>query len=91
MQEQVTTFFLTCNLPDLLDSFTFVFETLQGHRRELANEWRTFVGRALAEEHLAYRLDDNGVVHPFVDNEFEVNRSATLDVLNEPRFGEARG
>jgi hypothetical protein len=38
---------------------------------------------------LGYRIDPRGVVHPFVDLEFEANRVA-IDALSDPRFGEAR-
>jgi hypothetical protein len=52
--------------------------------------WHAEVSRILAEEHLAYRLDNDAVVHPYVDAEFEINRTLALEALRDPMFGEAR-
>ncbi len=54
-------------------------------------EWRDFIVRALEEENVAYRIDDDGIVHPFVDSEFAANRAAAVAALGNSRFGEARG
>jgi hypothetical protein len=56
----------------------------------MANFWWHHVRTVFAEEHLQYRLADDGIVHPFVDAEFETNRSATLEALSDARLGEAR-
>src|SRR5216684_2887500 len=76
---------------DVLDTVTVLYDTLhQGSHGSLAEQWLEFVCEVFNDEHLNYRIDINGVVHPFVDAEFEVNRTAALDVLNDPKFGEAR-
>jgi hypothetical protein len=72
-------------IQDLLDGITVIFEALQDGRR-----WVSFVTRVFSEESLGYRIDGRGVVHPFVDTEFEINLSAALDALNQDRFGESR-
>ncbi|MGH6665231.1 MAG: hypothetical protein ACREB2_10065, partial [Pseudolabrys sp.] len=45
----------------------------------------------MEEENLSYRIDDAGVIHPFVDQEYDANRNAALEALNEQQFGEAQG
>src|SRR5260370_25314622 len=83
-------FFLNSDLPDLLDSVTIVFNALKnGGYPAAAQNWLSFVRRVLQEEHLTYRLDEQGTIHPFGETEFEDNRNATLAALHEARFGEA--
>src|SRR5205814_2274112 len=77
---------------DFLDGITVIVETLAANgRRQFIDRWLAFVGRVFQEENLSYRIDPKGSVHPLVDAEFEVNRNATLEALNETRFGEACG
>ena len=52
--------------------------------------WLGFVVVVMNEENMAYRVDDRGIVHPFIDVEFEANRAAALEVLASTQFGEAR-
>jgi len=42
------------------------------------------------EENMSYRLGDNDIVRPFVDEEFQRNRTAAFAALDDARFGEAR-
>lgn len=49
-----------------------------------------FVETAMREEHLGLRIDDEGVVHFAVDEEFEHARLATLVGLDAPQFASAR-
>jgi hypothetical protein len=45
-----------------------------------------FAGYAMREENVGYRVDENCVVHYFVDQEFERNRVSVLAVLDSPRY-----
>jgi hypothetical protein len=47
-------------------------------------------GYIFEEENLFYKVDAIGIVQPFIDAEFELNRASALEALSEPRFGEAR-
>ena len=76
---------------DFLDGITIIFLVLNQPQSDFrATEWRTFARRVFQEEHLGYTIDDGCIVHPFIDPEFQANRSAALEALNDPRFGEAR-
>jgi hypothetical protein len=90
----VAEFFQTTDLRDVLDGIRHTLQMLRTIRQSsltpLAAECRTHVARVFQEENMAYTLGDDGIVHPFVDSEFEQNRSATLLALNDKRFGEAR-
>jgi hypothetical protein len=84
-------FFNKSELADFLDGITIVFDIIgHGVGASAAANWSAFASRVFQEENLAYRVDANCVVHPFVDTEFAVNQSAALEALNEVRFGEAR-
>jgi hypothetical protein len=52
--------------------------------------WRTHVARAMPEENVGYIVDDECVVHYFVDQEFERNRVSVLAVLDSPRYAAVR-
>jgi hypothetical protein len=82
----LTEFFNTAEIRDILDVCTIISKILAQKRT-----WTDFVVRVFHEENLACRINQDGIVHPFIDEEFEVVRSAALDALNEARFGEARG
>jgi hypothetical protein len=49
-----------------------------------------FVGTALQEEHVAYRIDDSGGVHPLIDAEFQTNKSGAVAALEAPRYENVR-
>jgi hypothetical protein len=84
-------FFEKAELRDVLDGMSAVLKVLSMNQQDrLAAHWRAHVARALQEENMAYRLGDDGIIHPFVDNEFERNRTTALLALNDMRFGEAR-
>lgn len=66
-------------LRDFLDIVTevFVYFRSQTGPRDLSNKWLAEARRIFTEEHVAYSIDDNEVVHPAIDAEFQRNRSAT--------------
>jgi len=84
-------FLQIADLRDALDAITILGRTFgAGGKHPIARDWWRHVRAVFVEEHLQYRLDDTGIVHPFIDAEFEANRSATLEALSDARLGEAR-
>jgi hypothetical protein len=85
-------FFLRAEVRDLLDAVTEIANVLSVHRTSGSRpeRWLAAANRIFQEENLAYRVGEDGIVHPFVDEEFEVNRASALEVLSDPRFGEVR-
>jgi hypothetical protein len=84
-------FFLDCRLSDLLDAVTEISRSLLARGTGTAERWLANANRIFQEENLAYRVGEDGIVHPFVDEEFEVNRASALEALADPKFGQARG
>jgi hypothetical protein len=88
------------DIADLLDGVTVIYNFLKNNDQCLRKRsvedsnpyeaWHYEVDRIFREENLAYRLDNDAVVHPYIDPEFEINRLSALEVLCDPRFGEAR-
>ena len=70
---QLEDHFLQAHIHDVLESITAIARFLaNGPRRSSASDhWVRTVRRIFAEEHMAYRIDDDGVVHPLVDQAFE--------------------
>lgn len=71
---------------DVLDGISLL-ATCFGSERAT---WIEFVRGVFEEENLAYRIDDDGGVHPFVDAEFTRQTASSLEALDQPRFGQAR-
>jgi hypothetical protein len=83
-------FFDQADIRDVLDAITVIFEVFSDmYQPHIPEKWISAVDRIFDEEHLAYRVDADGIVHPFVDAEFEINRASALAALGDPRFGEA--
>jgi hypothetical protein len=74
-----------CAVRDFLDTVT-VTTTYFQNSSGLRTQWLSGVRRIFSEEHLAYEVDDNGIVHPAVDEEFQRNRQATVAGLQMPRY-----
>jgi len=76
-------FIENCDIRDLLDSITLIFQYLQSSTPRLtAEKWHQLVTRVFKEENVGYRLDEKGGVHFFIDQEFERNKSALLAGLS---------
>ena len=76
---------------DVLDSVTIVYNYLKQAGDDFrAQTWRSGVSKILLEEHLSYKIDDLGIVRPFIDPEFDANRASAIEALSEPRFREAQ-
>jgi hypothetical protein len=65
------------------------FKSFEEQQRD-ANAWLALVREVFAEEHMAYRIDDNGVVHPLVDQAFEAVRVSVIGALAGDAFNAAR-
>ncbi len=79
-----------CQLRDLLDFVTLFYTYCTSMRISAARPWLVHTAEVFQEENLPYRVDENGIVHPFVDSEFEVNRAAAIGSLAESQFQAAR-
>jgi hypothetical protein len=73
-----------CAIRDFLDTVTVTATYFQNSGLKI--QWLSEVRRIFSEEHLAYEIDDNGIVHPAVDEEFQRNRRATVAGLQMPRY-----
>ena len=88
----LTQFFEKCEIRDLLDSITIIFQYFFVSRGNptKAKQWHQFVSRVFKEENVGYRLDEKGGVHFYIDEEFERNRSTLITVLtSQPAVKEA--
>lgn len=71
------------SLRDLLDVITLIYKSIDGQNRENARQaYISFVNRSMREENLGYRLDENGIVHFYVDEEFERSRTSLISGLS---------
>lgn len=52
--------------------------------------WRSCIETVFEEEQLAYRIDDQGGIHPHVDAEFEMQRISTIEALSAKRYSATR-
>ena len=79
----VPVFFQKAEIRDILDSITLIYNLLTEKRYlNKVSEWLQFVERVFREENLGYTVDSKGIVHFFVDEEFERNRFATISCLS---------
>lgn len=87
----LTDFIEKCNIRDLLDSITLIYQyLLDAGEGRLAFQWHQFVTKVFKEENVGYRLDKEGGVHFFIDEEFERNRSSLIaGVGTQPAVKEA--
>lgn len=70
-------FFRDAEIDDVLDSITLI------HKIIPRPKWKEFVERAFREEGLDYTLDEECGVHPYVDAEFQHNKTSTLRCLQK--------
>lgn len=82
--------FLETPIEDVLESVTAIARYLSRKDPELLEHWVKDVRRVLVEEHMAYRVDNEGVLHPFVDEAFELARISVIEALQGNRFNAAR-
>jgi len=84
--------FLQSHIHDVLESITAIARFLANGpgRSSASDHWVGTVRRIFAEEHMAYRIDDDGVVHPLVDQAFEAARTSVIGALAGDAFNAAR-
>ncbi|MBX3601030.1 MAG: hypothetical protein KF863_10420 [Rubrivivax sp.] len=91
-------YFVECPLQEVLDAVTVVFHLLefdpkhfreQRQRTPICLEWHKFVARCMTEENVGYRIDEDGGVHPVVDQEFDRNQAAAVAALQHPHLANA--
>jgi AcrR family transcriptional regulator len=84
-------FMRECRIADFIDTITVVYRYLFWHVSEdIANWWRDSVRQIMAEENLAYEIDDVGGVHPRIDSEFQRNIASALAGLEAERYRNVR-
>jgi hypothetical protein len=74
-----------CAIRDFLDTVTIAAIYFKRHGTA-TTQWLGETRRIFSQERLAYEIDDNGIVHPAVDKEFQRNRQATVAGLQTPRY-----
>ncbi|WP_020174063.1 hypothetical protein [Methyloferula stellata] len=81
-------FYEEAELRDVLDSVTLIFNILnRDHLFERrAKDYLKTVSRIFAEQNVGYKVDDLGVVHFVVDEEFERGRNTCIAALHLPRY-----
>lgn len=82
-------FFSECELRDFLDTLTFIFFLLK-HKPQQAESWVKFTNKVFREEHVKYQMDENGVVHLFIDESFEKTRLSTIESLDKAELKTAK-
>lgn len=71
----------------MLDLITIVHRILiQRNANASADDWHQFVMRTMKEEGMGFRIDDECIVHYYIDEEFELNRIASLKILESQKF-----
>lgn len=84
-------FMRECRIADFIDTVTVVYRYLFWHvSEEVANWWRDSIRQIMAEENLAYEIDDVGGVHPRIDSEFQRNVASALAGLEAERYRNVR-
>jgi hypothetical protein len=89
-----------CDIRDALDLITFAYEFLGPDeddnpytavsKAEEQSNWRGWVARIFEQEHLAYRIDERGGVHPLVDQGFEMVRASVIAQLSSSTYEASR-
>jgi hypothetical protein len=78
-------FFETAAINDILDSITILNETMNQpcYSQLDGRKWKNFIEIAFREEGLDYTLEEKCGVHPYVDAEFQQNKTSTLSFLDK--------
>lgn len=85
-------FFTSAPLEEVLTVITVAIQYVANTRSNSrwTGSFRSLVDTAMREEHLGLRIDEQGVVHFAVDQEFEETQLATLAGLDAPTLAAAR-
>jgi hypothetical protein len=87
----LSSFFERCETRDFLDSITIIYKYfIENKKPYKAKQWYKFISRIFKEENLGYRLDDQGGVHFYIDEEFERARASVISGLsNHPAVNDS--
>lgn len=86
---QFEEFFVSAEIRNVLDAITLIWRFYlldKYNRNSIEQSWHDFVARALKEENMGYRLDEQCGVHFFVDEAFERNRQSIIPALGQARY-----
>jgi hypothetical protein len=83
-----TQFFRKSEIRDILDFVTTVTHVLED--ATYRKFWLESIETIFQEEHLGYRVDAEGIVHPYIDQQFELTQRAAIEALNHEQFRQAR-
>jgi hypothetical protein len=82
----VAGFFRQADMRDILDAVSCVADAVSRHGRQAALDWVEFCKRALVEEGMAYRVDDDGGVRYVVDVAFHELADSVVATLSRGRY-----
>jgi hypothetical protein len=94
----VANYLRQCSAADFRDTITMIYraigrkhaeERYTSHLRK-RSEWRDFCRDVFVEENVAFRVDDECVVRPFVDDEFTRAATSVLRGLDDARLSAVR-
>jgi hypothetical protein len=84
---------VACDLPiaELLDVITAIARfaptrSIRNDRMTVTYDFLNLVSQAFSEERFAYRLDERGGVHPYVDQLFTPEMGNLIEALISPSF-----
>ena len=82
----VAAFFRQADMRDILDAVSCAAKAVGRHGRQAARAWVEFCRRALVEEGMAYRVDDDGGVHYVIDVAFHELADSVVATLSRGRY-----
>lgn len=90
-----TSFYLRCEIRDLLDFATVIYHQLdkrggEPRRRNSPEAWIAVVNRIFREENVSYVMGSNGGVHYAHDAEFAHNASSAIAAIQGKRYENIR-
>jgi hypothetical protein len=81
-------FFKRSEIRDVLDFVTTVFDVVDNETYR--KFWLESIAIIFEQEHVGYRVDGEGIVHPYIDQQFEMTQRAAIEALNQDQFRQAR-
>ena len=85
---RIPSFIIEAELQDVLDTITISAYLFRDPTHK--EEWIKEVRDILAQQQMAYEIDDKGGIHPFVDAELSASKKATIAALSDSRLVTAR-
>jgi hypothetical protein len=80
-----------CAPDTCIDAITVVYQAVKSNGYpSAAVAFLRFISRAIKEENLAYQVDEEGGVHPLVDQAFDEIRASAITGLDKPKYNAVR-